>query len=112
PPVTRLCSPAVPRLSEAHVNLPEEHQRAVEADHLAPVARRVEVELGRIEAAESLRLEQVGENDPGALETVGEVEDLRDGVEAVGDAERRGDQARVVTLAGAQHLPEIALLRL
>ena len=88
------------------------HGRPVQPDHLAAVARRIEIQLRRVEAGEALRFQQVGQHDAGALEAVGEVEDLRDGVEAVGDAGRRRDDARVVPLSRAEHLPQIPLLRL
>ncbi len=58
------------------------------------------------------REQQVGEHDPGALEPVRQIEHLGNDLEAVHDVDGRGDGARIIAVAGAEHLPEIALLGL
>src|SRR5439155_12618935 len=85
---------------------------AVQADHFSAVARRVEVQLPRLEGGGSFRLEQISEHDAWALELVGQVEDLRNEVEAVADVGRRGDEAGIIALPSAEHLPQVALLGL
>ena len=90
------------------------HRRlvTVEADDVAAVDGHVEVQLGGIAAGSAFGQQQVGEDDARTLELVDQVEELRDDLEAIDDVGRRDDDPRVVSLAGAQHLPEIALFGL
>src|SRR5580704_15292262 len=72
----------------------------------------MEVQLLRIDAEASFRKQQIAEHNARTLEAIGNVEDFRDELEAVGDVERRGDDSRIVSKRGAEHLPQIALLGL
>ena len=74
-------------------------------DHLAPIDFRIEVELFGINRGPAFREQQIAENDPGALETVGKVVHFRNESEAIQDVGRRRDESWKVAESGAQHLP-------
>ena len=59
-----------------------------------------------IDAEPAFGEQQIAEHDAGTLEAVGDVEDLRDQREAIGDVERRGDDA-----AGSRRRPRPASAR-
>src|SRR5437667_12311334 len=52
----------------------------------------------------------MAEHNTGALEAVGEIENLGNDFEAISNIERGGNDTRIVAEGSAQHLPEIALL--
>ena len=81
-------------------------------DQLAPVYHWVHIDEIGVYAVPALGNQQVGYHDTRALEPVGQVEELRHGVEGVQSIEGSGDQALIVALAGSEHLPQIALLGL
>ena len=76
------------------------------------VSLGVHVDVVRVHAEGALGDQQVGQHQAGALVVVGQVEHLRDGVEGVEGVQRRHDEPGEIALAGAQQLPEVALLRL
>ena len=85
---------------------------AVRQNQLAAIDLHVEVEVVRINARGAFGDEQVGQDQAGALVFVAEVEQLRDRLKQIELARRRDDDARIIALPGAEHLPEIALLGL
>src|SRR2546422_11651514 len=87
------------------------HRRrvTVEADDVAAVDGHAEIQLRWIDAGPTFGKKQIGEDDAWALEFVDQVKELRDDLEAIGDRRRYDDDSRIVALAGAHHLPEIAL---
>ena len=92
--------------------LPLPSSIAVRQNQFAAVDLHVEVQIVRIDARCSFGDQQVGEDQAGTLIFVAEVEQLRDRLKQIELARRRDDDARIIALPGAEHLPEIALLGL
>src|SRR5439155_8517658 len=73
---------------------------------------RVTVQVFRVDAQPAFRQQQIAEHNTGALKAVGEIENLGNDFEAISNIERGGNDTRIIAEGSAQHLPEIALLRL
>src|SRR6266568_5389325 len=80
------------------------------SDEFTTIDYRIEIQFLRIDAQTSFGEQEVAENDARALQTVGDVEHLRNELEAIGDIEWRSNDARIISKGRAQHLPQVPLL--
>src|SRR5205823_14716471 len=81
----------------------------VRQNRFAPVDLHFEVEIIRIDARGSFGNQEIGQDETGTLILVAEVEQLRDRLKQIQLVCRRDNDARIIALAGAEYLPEIAL---
>ena len=81
-------------------------------DQAGAVDVGVHVEQSGVDGGRLVGDEQVGEDHRRQLVLLGEVEHQGDGLEAVERAGRCVDEFGEVSLTGAEHLPQVALLRL
>jgi hypothetical protein len=71
-----------------------------------------EVQVLRIDTEPAFRQQEIAEHNAGALESIRNIENLRDDFEAVSDIEWCGQHPGIIAERSAQHLPEIALIGL
>src|SRR5712691_2290055 len=81
-------------------------------DEFSAIDWRAEIEIVWMYAESAFRQQQIAKHQARALEPVGEVENLRDELEAIADVQRSSNHSGIVTKCGAQHLPQVALLGL
>src|SRR5438552_3397705 len=79
---------------------------------LAAIDYGIESQILGVNAESACRQQQIAKHNTVALKAVGNVENLGNDFEAISNIERGGNDTRIIAEGSAQHLPEIALLRL